>query len=93
MTPPEVYDTFERVTMPLYREETAETNESMDIDEPHLPGSPDMFPSETEIMEDDMVLTREEKDYIIKESVEKLNDKMINTENELPDFVRNSRFY
>ena len=68
-----------------------ERDEPMDTDFVELPNSPDMFDSDD--MEDETSLTRTERERLVKEYGDKINKDMIEREESLPDFVRNSRFY
>ena len=55
--------------------------------------SSDMFESDSEKMEDDTPMTKKGKISTIRWYVEKLDDKLLDREEEVPEFVRNSRTY
>ena len=67
--------------------------EVMEIDPIIQQDSPDMFESDDEEKMDDVVLNRKEKDLCIKQWCEKMFEDLLVNENELPDFVKQSRMY
>ena len=65
--------------------------EQMEMDYDERPISPDMF--DCEDMEDEGSLTRVEMENVIKEYTEKITKDIIEREDTLPKFVKNSRIY
>ena len=80
----------------LDRNEDEDGNlEAMETDDVQPPGSPDLFDSDPEQMEEDEQcrMNRHEKDILIKQSCENIDKEMIENEETLPDFVKHSRLY
>ena len=58
------------------------------------PDSPDMFDEDSDdVMEIDEPLSCVEKERIVQEYIQKINKNMIENEESLPDFVKNSHIY
>ena len=69
----------------------SEFEEQMEMEYDERPSSPDMFDSDE--MEEEVSLTRVEKEKLIEEYAGKINKKIIEDEDSLPEFVKNSRIY
>ena len=67
------------------------SDEPMETDFGEFPNTPDMFDSDD--MEEETSLTRTVRERLIKEYGDKIDKDMIEREESLPDFVRNSRIY
>ena len=68
-------------------------DEMMDEDENDEQNSPDLFASDSEKMEDDPPLTRKGKISTITFYVEQLDENLLDDEEVVPEFVKNSRRY
>ena len=86
--PPEVVTTAEEGQG---TEDPSEDVEQMEMDYDERPKSPDMFDSDE--MEEEASLTRVEKENLIKEYAGKIDKDIIEREDSLPEFVKNSRIY
>ena len=67
--------------------------EPMDTDFGELPGTPDTDMFDSDDMEEEKSLTRKEKEQLIKEYADNVNKDMLEREESMPDFVKNSRIY
>ena len=97
-----LYELEEETSNESEKDETPNEDAHQDRIEPmdtetnfiNRPGSPDLFDSDDdEQMEEVCDLTRKDKDFSIKQYVDKMSKTLIESEDSMPDFVKNSRIY